>query len=137
MSSIRCVMSGCWSGRGTIVNIVQLTIAEIRTLIAEALTEMIPARVEVDRMIDNARDDKGAAAKVLSFLDRHFPQRSKPFIQQLGRTLMLWQAGRSSFGDVQAIVDKLYASVTVQKRPSSYSGLTAVRASQPPRSAAS
>src|SRR5574342_300178 len=108
----------------------RLTLGELRDLIAENIG-MLPPRADVERQLQDSKFDKDAGARTLSKLDRVLPAGGKLLLQNLSRSLQLWQAGKAGWNQVTAILDRIYAQG--EPRRASYTSMKAVRPSERPK----
>lgn len=109
----------------------KLTVGQLKRVIAENLG-LLPPRMEIEQALQDSKFDKDAAPKVLSKLDRVLPAGGKVLLQNLSRTLQLWQMGKAGWGQVTSILDKMYAMGEPPRR-SSYVSMKAVRPSERPK----
>lgn len=108
----------------------KLTVGQLRALIAENIG-LLPPRSEVETALQDSKFDRDAGSRMLSKLDRVLPAAGKVLLQNLARTLQLWQAGKSNWNAVTVVLDKIYAQG--EPRRSSYVSMKAVRPSERPK----
>jgi len=109
-----------------------MTISEVRDLVSEAFVENIPKKNDIENQISSA-DDKLAISRILSLLMRKFPPTSKLLIQSLGRSIITWRSGKSSYNDVSRALDGLYASLERKNKSYASSHPPAMPSERPSR----